>query len=166
MVRQLGVRPKSTWLDMVICYLTWLKLGQDYFVLTCALGDITTIRLEDNINRICLILFQVLYEKWLFSPSRPKPLVDNPFPHVGIIINNHTTQCYHPKVSFDKVKIYYDRKNHIYGLKFKVAISATPSYYCVFVGDHTFGFVHDFEIMKRRYHCYFEYLLKLPSKTL
>jgi hypothetical protein len=37
MVRQPGARPKSTWLDMVICYLAWLKLGQDYLVLACAL---------------------------------------------------------------------------------------------------------------------------------
>jgi hypothetical protein len=76
------------------------------------------------------------------------------------------TQYYHPKVSFDKVKIYYDRKNHIYDLKFEVAISAMPSYYCVFVGDHMPGSIHDFEIMKKRYHRYLEYLLKLPFKTL
>jgi hypothetical protein len=112
-----------------------------------------------------LILFQVLYEKWLLSPSRPKLLVDSPFPHVGIIINNHTTQCYYPKVSFDEVKIYYDRKNHIFCLKSEVAVSVTPPYYCVFVGDHTLGSVHDFKIMKRKYHYYFEYLLKLPFET-
>jgi hypothetical protein len=57
MVRQPGARPKSTWLDMVICYLAWLKLGQDYPVLACALRNITITQLEDNINRIRLILF-------------------------------------------------------------------------------------------------------------
>jgi hypothetical protein len=165
MVLQLGARPKSTWLDMVICYLAWLKLGQDYPVLACALGDITTIQLENNINYIRLILFQVLHEKWLLSPSRLKPLVDSPFLHVEIIINNHTTQYYHLKVLFDKAKIYYDRKNHIYGLKSEVVVSATPSYYCIFVGDHTPGFVYNFKIIKRKYHCYFEYLLKLLFET-
>jgi hypothetical protein len=114
MVRQPRARPKSIWLDMVICYLAWLKLGQDYPVLACALRDITTTQLKDNINRICPILFQALHEKWFFSLPRLKPLVDSPFPHVGIIINNHTTQCYHPKVSFDEAKIYYNGKNHIY----------------------------------------------------
>jgi hypothetical protein len=91
MVCQLRARPKSTWLDIVICYLAWLKLGQDYLVLACALGDIIAIQLKNNINHIYSILFQVLYEKWLFSPLRPKPLVDSPFPHVKIIIDNHTT---------------------------------------------------------------------------
>jgi hypothetical protein len=42
---------------MVICYLAWLKLGQDYPVLACALRNITITQLEDNINRIRLILF-------------------------------------------------------------------------------------------------------------
>jgi hypothetical protein len=94
----------------VICYLAWLKLGQDYPVLACALRDITTTRLEDNINHIHSILFQALYEKWLFFLPRPKSLVNSLFPHVRIIIDNHTTQCYHPKVSFDEVKIYYNGK--------------------------------------------------------
>jgi hypothetical protein len=93
-------------------------------------------------------------------------LVDSPFPHVGIIIDNHTTQCYHPKVSFDEAKIYYDGKNHIYGLKSEVVVSATPPYYCVFVSDHTSSSIHNFEIIKKRYHRYFEYLLKLPFETL
>jgi hypothetical protein len=56
-VCQPRARPKSTWLDIVICYLAWLKLGQDYPVLACALGDITTTRLKNNINCICPILF-------------------------------------------------------------------------------------------------------------
>ena len=41
-VRQPGSRPKSTWLDMLVCYLAWLKLGVEYDVLAIALGDITS----------------------------------------------------------------------------------------------------------------------------
>jgi hypothetical protein len=106
-----------------------------------------------------------LYEKWLFFLSHPKPLVNNLFPHVRIIINNHTTQYYHLKVSFDKVKIYYDGKNHIYSLKFEVVVSTTPFFYYVFIGDHTSDSIYDFEIMKKKYHCYLEYLLKLLFET-
>jgi hypothetical protein len=143
-----------------------LKLGKDYPVLACTLRNITTIQLKDNINHIHLILFQALHEKWFFSPSQPKLLVDSPFLNVEIIINNHTTQCYHLKISFDKTKIYYDRKNKIYDLKSEVVVFATPSYYYIFVNDHTFGFVHNFKIIKRKYYCYFEYLLKLLFETL
>jgi hypothetical protein len=99
-----------------------LKLGQDYPVLACTLGNITTTQLKNNINHIYSILY--------------------------------------------KAKIYYDRKNHIYSLKSEVVVSATPPYYCVFVSDHTSGSIHDFEIMKKIYHCYFEYLGELSIYLL
>jgi hypothetical protein len=92
-------------------------------------------------------------------------LVDNPFPNVRIIINNHTIQCYHFKVLFNKVKIYYDKKNYIYSLKFKVVVFAISFHYYIFVGDHMFGFIHDFKIIKKKYYYYFKYLLKLLFKT-
>jgi hypothetical protein len=90
-VCQPRARLKSIWLNMIICYLAWLKLGQDYLVLACTLRNIITTQLKDNINCIYLILFQVLHEKWLFSLSCLKLLVDSLFPHIGIIIDNHNT---------------------------------------------------------------------------
>ena len=39
-VRQPGSRPKSSWLDMLLCYLAWLKTGADYTLLSCVLGDV------------------------------------------------------------------------------------------------------------------------------
>jgi hypothetical protein len=39
-------------------------------------------------------------------------------------------------------------------------------YYYVFISNHMSSFVYDFEIKKRKYHRYFEYLLKLLFETL
>jgi hypothetical protein len=96
---------------------TWSRLS-------CSCLCFKKYQLKDNINRIYLILFQILYEKWLFFLSHLKPLVDNSFPHVGI--NNHKTQYYHLKVLFNKIKIYY---NVIFVIFF---------YYCVFISDYMF----------------------------
>lgn len=150
---------------MLLCYLAWLKLGVDYAVLSCVLGDISASRLEDNIIRIRPHLRSALNEKWLRLPSRPVPLRGTVIPHVALIIDNHTSECYRPKASFEEAKIYFDAKNKVYGLKTEVAVSAHEPHFCVFVGSHTPGSVHDFEIMKRDYQKYLEYLLKLPNEN-
>ena len=40
-VWQPGARPKSNWLDMLMCYLTWFTLGKYYQVLGCVLNNIS-----------------------------------------------------------------------------------------------------------------------------
>ena len=40
-VRQAGAQPKSSWLDMLVCYLSWAKLGCDYAKLAVLLGNIS-----------------------------------------------------------------------------------------------------------------------------
>lgn len=164
-VRQPGSRPKSSWLDMLVCYLAWFKTGADYTVLACVLGDITASRVEDNINRIRPLLRSALSQKWLQFPVRPVPLSGTIFPYVALLIDNHTTQCNRPRAPFNEAKIYYDGKNRIYGLKTEIAVTASAPHYCVFVGAHTPGSVHDFEILKRGYNRYLEYLLKLPTEN-
>ena len=42
---QAGARPRSSWLDMVVCYLAWAKLGVDYLKLSVILGGISASRL-------------------------------------------------------------------------------------------------------------------------
>jgi hypothetical protein len=46
---QAEAQPQSSWLDMVVCYLAWTKLGFDYLKLSVILGGISTSHLEDNI---------------------------------------------------------------------------------------------------------------------
>ena len=164
-VRQPGARPKSSYLDMLVCYLAWFKLAQDYQVLSCVLENISPSRIEDNINRIRPHLRSALTDKWLRTPRCPVPLSGTIIPQVALLIDNHTTECHCPKASFEEAKIYWDGKNRIYGLKTEVAVMAHEPHYCVFVGKHAPGSVHDFEIMKGDYHRYLEYLLKLPNEN-
>ena len=163
-VRQPGPRPRSSWLDMIVCYLAWAKLGCDYPKLALLLGSISTTWLEDNIKRIRPVLKAALQQKWFVTPQRPRPLSDTPFPHVALLVDAHTTPCYRPKASFDEAKIYYDAKNKMYGLKTEVAVSAQAPHYCTHVSSYVPGSVHDFELFKQGYERYLSYLLKLPAE--
>ena len=93
-VRQPRARPKSSWLDMLICYLTCFKLGEDYQVLGCVLNNISVMRIEDNIKCIRPHLLSALTDKWLRTPLRPIPLWETPIPHAALIIDTHTTSCF------------------------------------------------------------------------
>ena len=84
---------------------------------------------------------------------------------VVLLLDSHTTEFHHLKAPFNEAKIYFDGKNHIYGLKTEVAISASVPYYCVLVGNHRPGSVHDFEILKQGYQKYLDYLHKLPAES-
>lgn len=164
--RQVGARPKSSFLDMLVCYLSWAKLGLDYLKLSVVLGGISASRLEDNIGRIRPIMKKTLFQKWFDSPARPRPLSESPFPHVALLVDAHTTPCYRPKAPFDEAKIYYDYKNHTYGLKTEVAVSAQPPHFCTHISNHVPASVHDFELFKSGYERYLPYLLKLPNEQL
>lgn len=163
-IRTPGTRPKSSYLDMLLCYLMWARLGVDYAVLAVAIGNITASRVEDNINRIRPLLKAALSEKWFDSPMRPSPVNDSPFPHCALIIDGHTTACFRPKARFNDAKTYWDGKNKIYGLKTEVAIRATAPHYCVAVSAHEPASKHDYEIHKANFHKYLEYLTKLPDE--
>ena len=163
-VRQPGPRPRSSWLDMIVCYLAWAKLGCDYPKLALLLGGISATRLEDNIKQIRPVLKDTLIQKWFDSPQRPRPLTDTPFPHVALLVDAHTMPCYRPKAQFDEAKIYFDGKNQIYGLKTEVAVSAQAPYYCTHVSSSVPGSVHDFELFKKGYERYLTFLMKLPAE--
>ena len=106
-----------------------------------------------------------LFQKWFDSPpQRLCPLLETPFPHVALLVDAHTTPCFCLKAPFEEAKIYYDAKNHTYGLKTEVAVSAQPPHFCTHVSPHVLGSVHDFELFKRGYERYLTYLLKLPTE--
>jgi hypothetical protein len=93
-------------------------------------------------------LYYVLYLKWLAEPHRPLSLSHSSFPHVGIIINCHTTQIFYSKTRFYKVKIYYDSKNCIYRVKIEVAVLSAPFHFYVMVSKHVLTSIHDFTLHK------------------
>lgn len=160
-----GPKPKSSDIDQLICYLAWIKLGIESSVLSKLL-DMKENRLDDNINRIRPILNMTLRFLWWSPRSRPIFQDTSPFPHAALLIDGHTTQCHRPKAPFEEAKIYYDKKNHIYGLKNEVACDATPPHYCKFVLPKDVGSVHDYTINKNNYQSYLEYLLKTPEEML
>ena len=94
-VRQSGAKPKSSWLDMLVCYLSWAKLSLDYLKLSVVLGSISASRLEDNIGRIRPVLKTTLFQKWFDSPLRPRPLAGSPFPEVALIVDAHAIVLRH-----------------------------------------------------------------------
>lgn len=164
-IRTPGSRPKSSYLDMLLCYLMWARLATDYAVLATAIGNITASRVEDNINRIRPLLRAALSEKWFGSPLRPTPLHDSPFPHCALIVDGHTTACFRPKARFQDAKTYWDGKNKMYGLKSEVAVRATAPHYCVAVSPHEPASKHDYELHKSNFHRYLDYLLKMPDES-
>jgi hypothetical protein len=83
-----------------------------------------------------------------------------------LLVDAHTTPCYHPKAPFDEAKIYFDRKNRIYGLKTEVAMSVQAPHYCTHVSNSVPGSVHNLELFKQGYERYLPYLLKLPAKHM
>jgi hypothetical protein len=90
-IRQPGARPHSSYKDMLCCYLMWAKLRVDYKKLAIVIRNITSNRVENNINRIRPILHSALTSKWFHEILQPQPLINIFFLHIDIIINVHTT---------------------------------------------------------------------------
>src|SRR3978361_2098846 len=94
-----GPKPKSSWMDQLICYLAWGKLAEQIDVLAKVLG-IKPNRLEDNIVRIRSVLNAALKARWWDPRARPKIAADSPFPHVALLVDGHTSTVHRPKCPF------------------------------------------------------------------
>ena len=162
--RRRGPRPASSWMDALLCYLIWARAPEkDFEQLADALG-LTSSRLQDNIARVRPVLHGALLQRWCAPAPRPEPLVGTRFPEIALLVACHTTQAFRPKAPFEEAKIYWDGKNHIYGLKSEVAVMAHAPHYCVSVADHVVASMHDYEYHKRIYELYLPYLLKTPAE--
>src|SRR5271163_1066301 len=159
-----GPRPKSTTVDSLLCYLTWCKSAAEFAILAKLLG-LKESRLEDNVTRMRSILNALLKKRWWENQDRPTVRHHSQFPHVALLIDHHTTQCFRPKTRFSEAKIYWDGKNKIYGIKSAVAVRAVPPHYCEFALPHAVGSVHDYQDLKRRYALMLEYLQKRPDEA-
>lgn len=163
-VRSRRPKPKSSWMDMILCYLIWLVYGADIDILAKLLG-MKSNRLEDNISRIRPLLNQTLKAKWWDSRQRPVPLMGSRYPHAALLWDHHTSQTFRPKCPFEEAKIYWDGKNKVYGVKNGVGLLANNPHYCMFVTKHQVGSTHDYEDLKHNYHLTLDYLLKLPAEN-
>lgn len=163
--RHRGPQAASTTMDQLIHYLSWKKNGLDYATNSKIFGLKGTSRFEDNLNRVRTHLLEVLVRKWWTNRRRPQFDDGNRFPMVGLIIDGHTSEISPPRMSYNDAKVYYDGKNYIYGLKNEVAVSPVPPHYCLFVSDHVPASVHDYELHKRTYVTYGEYLHCTPEEA-
>lgn len=160
-----GPKPKSSSTDALLCYLAWAKSGCDFALLAKTLG-MKESRFEDNVHRIRPILNAALKDRWWSNRSRPVPVWDSgAAPYAALLIDHHTTEVFRPKTRFSEAKIYWDGKNHCYGLKSEVAVSASAPHYCQFVQRYTVASVHDYADLKSHYTSYLEYLLKTPEEA-
>jgi hypothetical protein len=159
-----GMRPRSSWSDMLVCYLTWAHLGSDYATLATTFR-MKENRLMDNIRRVRPVLKQMLVEHWFENRPRPTPLEDTPYPHIGLIFDGHSTEVCRPKAPFYESQMYWDHKNKIFALKNEVAVLASKPHYAIFASKATVGSVHDYTLHKQMYTSYVEYLTKLPNET-
>lgn len=162
--RTRGPHPKSSLSDALLCYLILLKTGLDLPVLAKVL-KLSESRLEGNISRVRSIVNAALKQRWQELIVRPTANLNRPFPEAGLLIDNTTVQCFRPKGRYMEVKHYFDGKNHIYGLKKEVSITAVAPHFYVTSSPHYPGSVHDYTIHKMEYRRHFEYTLKQPSEV-
>jgi len=158
--RKRGPQPKSTWGDHLICYLTWANLAQN----SGFTFKMKESQFSDNVGRIRPILKKALMEQWWGERPRPVPLENTPLSYVGLLVDATTIQVYRPYDTFEKAMIYWDGKNHIYGLKKEVAVQASKPHYALFTSEKEVGSVPDFQIHKNNFQQYLQYLIKLPNE--
>lgn len=162
-LRRRGPRPASTWMDCLLCYLVWARApGKDFDKLASAVG-LPCSRFQDNVARARPIVLAALCQRWLSPRRRPLSLVGTNYPEIALLIDCHTTEGFRPKAPFEEAKIYWDGKNHIYGFKNEVGVTASPPHYCLFAAPHTVPSVHDYQYHKRFFEQYLPYLLKTPA---
>ena len=161
--RRRGPPPKSSWPDCILTYLSWAKFALEY-KLGARLSGMKAGRYEEDVDRGRRVLLAGLKERWWDSRQRPVPLTGTIFPHVGILIDTQTTETFRPKVLFSEAKIYWDEKNHVYGIKKEVGVMAHEPHYCLFTQPGVPGSVHDYARHKEIYDTYLPYLEKTPEE--
>ena len=84
--------------------------------------------------------------------------------HAALLIDAITIECFRPEGRFEEGKHYFDGKNHIYGVKSEVAVTAARPHFYVHSTPHEPGSVHDYTIHKKNYRSYLDYLRKTPEE--
>jgi hypothetical protein len=163
--RHRGPIPKTSTLDHLILYLMWMKSAQPYSQIA-AVFDINETLVEDALNRVRVPLLETLESRWWAPRVRPQFNDGSVAPTAAIIIDGHTTQIGQPKLPYSEAKVYFDGKNWIYGYKSEVAVSTAAPHYCLFTSPHYPGSAHDYEIHKKEFRTYAEYLQMTPEEAV
>jgi len=163
--RRRGPKPLTTTMDHLVLYLMWLKTGTGYDLIAKTFR-ISETRLEDCLNRVRPALHTALRSRWWDRRRRPVRQPNAVSPLVALIVDGHTTPICQPKMPYEDAKVYWDGKNHIYGLKTEIAISARSPHYCLFTCPAVPASKHDYELHKEIYRQYMGYLRMTPEEMI
>lgn len=163
--RRQGPRTLLTLADHTVLYLSWLKSGLEIENL-CALLKIKAATGQHAIARFRQVLKERLEKDWHWSQHRPEALPNTEFPFIGLLVDSTTFHINRPSGTFSEAKVYWDGKNHIYGMKKEVGVLAASPHYALFVNKAVPGSKHDYDVLKRGYKRYLEFLLKKPNEKL
>jgi hypothetical protein len=141
--------------------LTFYHLGLKFEVASAAFGTSTT-AMKEAIARIRPILHSTLSERWLEQKKRPVPLLTTNYPYIGLLVDSMSIEVFRPKGCFEEIKVYWDVKHGI--CPQEVGILAAEPHYARFFQKACVGSTHDYEMHKREYHLYEEYLLKTTDE--
>ncbi len=162
--RTRGPKPKLSWADHWVVYLYWLKSGTDLEELGTLL-KIPMTTLATALTRIRPIVHETLVESWWTKRRRPQALNQPNFPHIALLIDSTTISVFRPHTSFAEAKIYWDGKNHIYGIKKEVAVMAHPPHYALFSSTGFVASKHDYQYHKESFERYLPYLAKTTEES-
>ena len=164
LARTRGPMPKSSVSDMIICYLLQYKVDAT----TAQLAKIVNIsegRFSKNVDRIRPVLLAALQTRWAALLPRPHSDLGRDYNYAGLLVDAITIECFRPEGRFEEAKHYWDGKNHIYGLKTEVAVTASRPHLYVTSSPHEPASFHDYRIHKKNYRRYLDYLRKRPDEV-
>jgi hypothetical protein len=163
LARTRGPLPKSSVSDMIICYLLQYRVDATAAQLA-KIVNISEGRFSKNVDRVRPHLLAALKQRWATMFPRPDTDLTRDHNYAAHLIDVTTIECFRPEGRFEEAKHYFDAKNHIYGVKSEVAVTAVRTHYYVHSTPHEPGSVHDYTIHKRNYRSYLDYLHKTPDE--
>jgi hypothetical protein len=159
-----GPKPSLSLGDHLVFYLAWLKAGNHIQYLSVML-KVKPATGQSAIERIREVIHDALKRKWSESRPRPKPLSGTILPHAALLIDSTTIQINTPLGDFEEKKVFWDGKNHIYGIKKEVAVQASTPHFALFTSSGAPGSRHDYETLKRGFEKYIPYLRKTAQEA-
>lgn len=163
--RTRGPRPQICDKDALFSLLVFYRTANNYGILATLFKESES-ALKRAVDRSRPVLNDTLRNLWLYRRKRPRLCSHHHFligPYaayvrLGLAVDSTTCPIYRPKGSFADAKVYWDDKNHIYGLKKEVAVLTVPPHYALFCSPAFTGSQNDFGYFAANYERYLPYL--------
>jgi hypothetical protein len=109
--RKRGPKPTISIMDSLLIMI----ISLDFEKLSAFLGVATT-TIKSTIERMRPYIYEGLKLRWWKDRLRPKPLSDNKYGYIGLLIDSNSVEIFRPRGHFDEVMMYWDGKNKMYAL--------------------------------------------------